>query len=298
MKKTYTIKDLELISGIKAHTIRIWEKRYNLIEPHRTSTNIRYYTDEDIKKLLNVSLAVKNGMKISHVAKLNEDELMTSVLGMEKYQDNFESKRKRLKVAMMEYDGATMNDIINKCFIKYGAVETLDEILGPFINEVGLLWQVSAISVGHEHFASNILRTKMFALLDDITQVPKPGAPSVVLFLPSGELHELSLLYLWYHLKRTGFNTLYLGQDVPLEYVFEASQKFRTNYFISVLTTHPHFEELPFYFDRIKKLFKNGGQKFLLSGWQVSGDDVDFQNNDIQLFKSVGALKESALKLK
>ncbi len=296
MKKTYSIKDLELISGIKAHTIRIWESRYNLIKPQRTTTNIRYYTDEDVKKLLNVSVVIKNGMKISQAAKLTEDELLSSVSGIDRYLDNFESQRKRLKVAMMEYDEASMNNIINSCLIKYGTVETLDGILGPFMNEIGFLWQTNVIGVGHEHFVSNVLKMKMFSLLDHVNAPLLPSAPGVIFFLPSGELHELSLLYLCYHFKRAGYRTLYLGQDVPLEYVAEVSDKFGPQYLVSIFTTQPHFEDLDFYFDRIEDLFNKGEVKFLLTGSQLLDRKAKSKSAGVEVFDCVDDLKSAFLR--
>ncbi len=296
MTKTYSIKDLELITGVKAHTIRIWESRYNLIQPERTPTNIRYYTDEDIKKLLNVSVVIKNGMKISQAAKLTNEELLSSVSSVERYQDNFEGQRKKLKVAMMEYDEVSMNNIINSCMIRYGTLETLDGILGPFINEIGLLWQTNAIGVGHEHFVSNVLKVKMISLLDNINTPPLAAAPSVIFFLPSGELHELSLIYLYYHCKRAGFRTLYLGQDVPLEFVFQAADIFKPQYLVSIFTTQPHFEDLGYYFDRIEELFDTRKIHFLLTGLQLINAEKINKSAGIELFGGVGDLKDAFLR--
>ncbi len=296
MKKTYSIKDLELISGIKAHTIRMWESRYQLIEPQRTPTNIRFYTDEDIKKLLNISAVLNNGMKISQAARLSEDELLSSVSDLEKLHNNYDAHSRRLKVAMMEYDEALMNNIINNCLIKYGTPETLDKILGPFIRQVGLLWQINAISVGHEHFVSNVLRAKLFSLLDHIGSTGNASTPGVILFLPANELHELSLLYLYYHFKRAGYRTLYLGQDVPLEYLREAADVFKPKYLVSVLTTQPHFEDVGFYFERINELFDLDKMTFLLTGIQLADKEIEVQNSGIELFEGVNELKTSFLR--
>lgn len=296
MKKSYSIKDIELITGIKAHTIRIWESRYNLIKPQRTDTNIRLYTDEDIKKLLNISVVLQNGMKISHAAKLSDSELLSSVSVIDTYQGSFEGQRKALKVAMMGYDEFSMNNIINSCMIKHGTQETLDELLGPFINEIGLLWQTNAIGVGHEHFVSNVLRMKMFSLLDHISTPHSPTKPGVIFFLPSGELHELGLLYLCYNFKKAGFKTMYLGQDVPLDYVFEASEIFNPEYLVSIFTTQPHFEDLDYYFGRIAELFGSRKMEFLLTGFQLSKLRKKVETPSVQAFESVGDLKNEFLR--
>lgn len=296
MKKNYSIKDLELISGIKAHTIRIWESRYDLIKPQRTKTNIRYYRDSDIIKLLNVAVVIKNGMKVSQVAKLSEEELVSFVSSAYSYQDGFEDQVKRLTLAMLEYDELSMNTIINSCIMKYGMLKTLDDILGPFINEVGWLWQTKAIGVGHEHFASNVLRMRLFSLIENLQNPVLALAPRVILFLPSGEFHELSLLYLNYHFKLAGFKVLYLGQDMPLEYVSEVAEKFNPQYLVSIFSMQPHFEDLDYYFERIKELFDLRKVKFYLSGYQLLNFEKSIKTTGIEVFKTIGDLRTSFLR--
>ena len=152
MNSNYSIKDLEQLSGIKAHTIRIWEQRYEVIKPRRTETNIRYYEDADLRKLLNVSFLVHEGVKISKVSKLSEDELHEMVQEKSCAQGNFALEINALKMAMFEYNQSAFDIAFNECILKYGTEKTFTEVLGEFIGQLGVLWQTNTISVTNEHF--------------------------------------------------------------------------------------------------------------------------------------------------
>lgn len=276
MQTKYSIKDLENLSGIKAHTIRAWESRYSLIEPCRTDTNIRYYLDEHLKKILNIAVLVKSGMRISNVAKMSTEDLRASVIDAGRYEGNFDSQINALKIAMLEYDEYLFDSIFNKCLIQFGTEDTLTDILGPFITQIGVLWQAGAINVSNEHFISNLMKQKLFSIIDQII-IPQPSEEqlSYVLYLPSEELHELSLLYLYYYLKKSGHRVIYLGQSVPIEYLKEVSDKTKIDRFISVFTSRPHFEEMDFYFERLGEMFNDERYQFFISGLQ-------FENYDLQ----------------
>lgn len=251
MDSKYSIKDLEKLSGIKAHTLRAWEQRYGLIVPKRTETNIRYYIDEHLKKILNIAVLVKSGMRISKVAELNDQELRAAVIDAGRYQGNYESQINAFKIAMLEYDEYLFDSIFSKCLIQFGTEETLTRILGSFIQQIGLLWQAGAINVSNEHFISNLVKQKLFSIIDQ-TIIPQKSdkRKSFVLYLPADELHELGLLYLYYYLKKSGHRVVYLGQSVPMEYLKEVSEKTQVDQFISVFTTSPHFEEIDIYFQK------------------------------------------------
>ncbi len=277
MESKYSIKDLEQLSGIKAHTLRAWEQRYNLIEPLRTETNIRYYVDEHLKNVLNVAVLVKSGMRISKVAELSPEELRTAVIDAGRYQGNYDSQINALKISMMEFDEYLFESIFNKCLIQFGTEETLTRIVGAFIQQVGLLWQAGAINISNEHFISNLIKQKLFSIIDQ-TMLPNPKqGKSYVLYLPADELHELGLLYLYYFLKKQGHRVIYLGQSVPMEYVKEVSERTHIDQFISIFTTRPHFEEFDVYFDRMGEMFDPQNYKFFITGLQVSryqGDKI------------------------
>lgn len=271
METKYSIKDLEHLSGIKAHTIRAWESRYKLISPKRTETNIRYYVDHDLKKILNIAVLVKGGMRISAVAEMRDAQIRSAVIDAGRYQGNYDSQINALKIAMLEYDEYLFDSVFNKCLIQFGPEETLTHILGSFIQQVGVLWQSGAINVSNEHFISNLVKQKLFSLIDQTTiPQPNPGRKSLVLYLPAGELHELGLLYLYYHLKKKGHRVIYLGQSVPMAYLKEVSDKTKIDQFVSIFTSRPQFEEMDVYFDQVGEMFDPENYRFFITGLQFS----------------------------
>tara|TARA_R110002050_G_scaffold18770_2_gene54498 strand:+ start:446 stop:1339 length:894 start_codon:yes stop_codon:yes gene_type:complete len=292
MNTKYSIKDLEKLSGIKAHTLRAWEQRYNLIEPHRTDTNIRYYIDDHLKKILNIAVLVKSGMRISKVADLSPEEIRSAVIDAGRYQGNYESQINAFKIAMIDYDEYLFDSVFNKCLIQFGTDETLTKILGEFIRQIGLLWQAGAINVSNEHFISSLVKQKLFAIIDQ-TMLPqtKDKTKSYVLYLPADELHELGLLYLYYYLKKIGHRVIYLGQSVPIEYLKEVSEKTEVDQFVSIFTTTPHFEEIDQYFEKIAEMFDQDNYRFFLTGIQFGNYQSDNLPEQIELAANIEHLK-------
>ena len=296
MDSKYSIKDLEKLSGIKAHTLRAWEQRYDLIEPLRTDTNIRFYVDDHLKKILNIAVLVKSGMRISKVANMTTEEIKAAVIDAGRYQGNYESQINAFKIAMLDYDEYLFDSVFNKCLIQFGTDETLTKILGKFIQEVGLLWQAGAISVSNEHFISGLVKQKLFSIIDQ-TILPQPSNErgSFVLYLPAEELHELGLLYLYYYLKKSGHRVIYLGQSVPITYLKEVSDKTRVDRFISVFTTQPHFEEIDVYFQRLGDLFDQDNYRFFVTGLQFSQYDSDKIPSHVNVAPDIESLKKTYL---
>lgn len=291
MKRKYSIKELEHLSGIKAHTIRAWESRYELISPQRTETNIRYYTDDDLKRLLNVAVLVQGGARISKVAEMTDDEMREAVVNSGNYESNFTSYINALKAAMLDYDDHAFDIVVSRCIIKYGAEKALLQIVGAFIKEVGLLWQVGAIRVSHEHFASNLLRMKLFSLVDQaVRDKPDKNRGGYILYLPSNELHELSLLYLYYVLVSNGYRAVYLGQDIPMSYLLEVSERTDITNFVSIFTTSPHVTQVSDYLQQVGEVFPKGQCRFFFTGRQLNIGEVNVQNSDIECFKSFSLL--------
>lgn len=241
----YSIKELENLSGIKAHTIRMWEKRYNLIEPHRTTTNIRYYTDQDLKKILNVAVLNRNGIKISNIAKLNEVELKDEIMRLSSKSDSKTNVIDSMIVAMIDLDEIKFTGIIGKWVAKNGFKKTMTEILYPFLNKIGVMWQAGDINPAQEHFVSNLIRQKLITAIDGFSHVYNPKANRFLLFLPEGEWHELGLLFALYLLKEAGHEVVYLGQSVPFSDVLAtgASKQF-DHILVSCTTSHPEFDFL------------------------------------------------------
>ncbi len=211
----YSIKDLEKLSGIKAHTIRIWEKRYNIVQPSRTSTNIRYYCDDDLKKLLNISILSRHGFKISKLANLSPQELNEKVIYLLHESGTYHNQIEHLITAMIDLDEKKFEKILSDSILNIGFEETVINIIYPFFKKIGILWQTGAIKAGQEHFVSNLLRQKLIVAIDGQMMNEKEGAKTFIVFLPEGEYHELGLLFYTYLIKKKGHKVIYLGQTVP-----------------------------------------------------------------------------------
>lgn len=211
----YSIKELEKLSGIKAHTIRIWEKRYNLIDPHRTNTNIRYYTDNDLKKILNVAVLNRQGIKISNIARLNDLELKEEIIRATRSTNSHETIVDSLVISMIDLDEYKLEAIIDKSIVKIGFRSTVIDVLYPFLDKVGVLWQSGDVNPAQEHFVANLIRQKIIAATDNLPSTFNPKAKRFLLLLPEGEWHELGLLFAQYLLKEANHGVIYLGQSVP-----------------------------------------------------------------------------------
>lgn len=213
----YSIKDLEKISGIKAHTIRIWERRYGIINPQRTSTNIRYYDDEDLKRILNVSILNQNGFKISKIADMSEGQLRERVIDLCLDTRNLDVQIESLLVAMLELDEAKFDNVLVNTIIKLGFEATVESVLFPFLDRIGILWQAGTINPAQEHFISNLIRQKLIVAIDNEMQnfIPKSDK-SILFFLPENEMHEMGLLFYSLIARKEGYNVIYLGASVPI----------------------------------------------------------------------------------
>jgi DNA-binding transcriptional MerR regulator len=212
----YSIKELEKLSGIKAHTIRIWEKRHKIIAPARTTTNIRFYSDDDLKKLINVSLLNNNGIKISRIADMSLDEMNRKVLEMSELHNDAAVHIDQLVLAMIGLEEELFEKNVNTVILRYGFEKTVSDIIYPFLEKIGILWQTQNITPAHEHFISNLIRQKIIVAIDGLT-LPAKGSRKALLYLPEGEMHELGLLFYNFLARKAGYRTYYLGQNVPHE---------------------------------------------------------------------------------
>lgn len=236
-KTMYSIKDLERLTGIKAHTIRMWEKRYGIISPNRTDTNIRKYTDCEVKKLLNIAVLNKHGIKISKLAQLSDKELREDVVSLNEGFNISSVQIEYLVISMIDLDEAKFETVLNRSIIKNGFEETVQSLLFPFFDRVGLLWQTGAITPAHEHFVSNLIRQKLFVAIDRIVPDYKNTAPTFVFFLHEKELHEIGLLFFNYVAKKWGVRTIYLGQIVPLQDLKMVYKKVNPDYLLTIFTS-------------------------------------------------------------
>jgi methanogenic corrinoid protein MtbC1 len=211
----FTIKDLENLSGIKAHTIRMWEQRYNFLKPRRTDTNIRFYSNEELKTLLNIALLNKYGVKLCHIDRMDPTEICEKVLSLKDAQAVQERVVNDLVRQMIDMETDTFEATLNKYIQANDIEKAVREIVFPFLEKIGILWQTGHIMPAQEHFVSNIIRQKLIVAIDSVVPSSKSDR-KVVLFLPEGEHHELGLLFLYYLLKRRGIRVIYLGANVPM----------------------------------------------------------------------------------
>ena len=266
MGSTYSIKDLEHLTGIKPHTLRIWEQRYNIVIPKRTETNIRFYTDDDLKRLLNVAVLIQKGWRISKVADLSRSELNKQVLDLALNDGHYPSQIARLLQATIDLDEPTFTAILDACIHEMGEDETFTKIVGGFIHQVGVLWQTDAIGVAHEHFASNLIKQKLYSALDRLpARVATAENPGYLVFLADQEMHELGLLYVHYILKAQGQSVVYLGQSVPLIFLkplLEDAGRWKA--IISIWTTHPDNDNRDAYWTQLQEMI--GETPFWVTG--------------------------------
>ena len=212
---SFTIKDLENISGIKAHTLRIWEQRYKFLKPSRTFTNIRYYSNEELKTILNIALLNKYGYKISHIDKMSADGLREKVLALEEMEAKEERIVNELVYHMIEMDTESFEESLSNQIINNGIEQTITNIIFQFMEKIGILWLTNHINPAQEHLVTNIIRQKLTVGIDNITPLVSANK-TILLFLPETEYHELGLLFMYYLLKKRGVNVIYLGCNVPL----------------------------------------------------------------------------------
>jgi MerR family transcriptional regulator, light-induced transcriptional regulator len=220
----FTIKDLENLSGIKAHTIRIWEQRYTFLNPQRTDTNIRYYNNTELKMLLNVALLNKYGFKISHIDKMKPEEIQDKILSLSQVQAQQERIINELIHCMVDLDMESFEQTIDDFILARGIEKTIVQIIFPFLEKIGILWMTNHINPAQEHLVTNIIRQKLIVGIEGVRS-HLPSSKSLLLFLPEGEFHELGLLFAYYLLKSRGVQVLYLGANVPakdLEFVVKA----------------------------------------------------------------------------
>ncbi|WP_233897884.1 MerR family transcriptional regulator [Tenacibaculum piscium] len=287
IKNTFTIKDLENISGIKAHTIRIWEKRYNLLSPERTDTNIRYYSSKNLLKLLNVVLLNKNNYKISKIAAMSNQEILIASRELALKTASNDQAMNSLKLAMFQFDKELFNNTYNQLLDKKTFREIFKDVFVPFLNHIGLLWQTDTLLPAHEHFISNLITQKIQISTERLPYNILNSKVLYVLFLPEHEIHELGLMYLNYELVLRGYKTIYLGQSLPLNnlnYFFESDTEIR---FVTSLTVQPYDDKITDYFKEIEAILKDTKHQLIAIGAKTASvKEIDFEAN-ISLYPSI-----------
>lgn len=255
MKGQYSIRDLERLSGIKAHTLRIWEKRYGIIEPARSDTNIRYYDDEELKKVLNIAILNNYGIKISKIVGLTAKELHDKVVEISTEDISESVQVESLVVAMVEMDEARFERILTNCTIRLGFEETMMKVIYPFFKKVGVLWQTGAINPAQEHFISNLIRQKLIVAIDSQGLMTKENSKRFLLFLPEGELHEIGLLFYNYLIQKAGHKVIYLGQSVPIKDVVAVDAVNPAHYIMTSVLSLPVIDDVNALLSRLLEAF-------------------------------------------
>lgn len=286
VKSVFTIKDLEHLSGIKAHTIRIWERRYNILQPSRTQTNIRYYNSENLQKLLNVVLLVKYGIKLPRLAAMSLGEIEALVLETrsEKYDKNHVAHQ--FKVAMVSFDQQLFVETYETLLKGRSFRQVFSDYFMPLLDDIGVLWQTRTITPAHEHFISALIRSKIIAHSDPLRANPREDAPVYVLFLPIGEIHELGLLYLNYELLCSGLRTIYLGENMPVESLCHFKSAFSAITFVTYATVAPPKSEFSNYLANFQQSILQADDRFWVLGAQVH-DQPAQEDKRIRFFNSI-----------
>jgi DNA-binding transcriptional MerR regulator len=231
----YSIHDLDKLSGIKAHTIRVWERRFKIVSPQRTGTNRRRYDDNDLRRIINISILRRNGFKISEIARFSSTEIEQKVSFLSKEVFSSDTQIDSLVVLMVEKNEKGVNDLLIRSMMNRGMEETMTSVVLPFLNRIGIMWQTGSVDIGSEHFISNILRQKLIASIDALTPELKAGKKKVILFLPENEWHEIGLLFFYYLVKKMGYESLYLGQSMPLFSVVNVNSNFKADIIVTGL---------------------------------------------------------------
>ncbi len=248
VKKSFGIRDLENLSGIKAHTIRIWEKRYGLLNPERTETNIRTYSLQSLQKLLNVTLLYNNGYKISKIADIPEDQINQRVREIVAQNSVKSHAINAFKLAMINFDQSLFQKTYSGLLAEKSFREIFWEVFMPLLHELGLLWQSDTIGPAHEHFITHLIKQKIYTSTEKLQALEPSREDKVfVLYLPENEIHEIGLLFVYYELVLRGYKTIFLGQTIPLESLVDLKKYYEELLFLSYFTVTPTKENLDKY---------------------------------------------------
>lgn len=273
MQEEYTIKDLERLTGIKAHTLRIWERRYALLKPGRTSTNRRRYDATELKRIINVSILNRSGIKISAIAALSDSEIESKVHDLLSGTSNADTEIGALIVAMLDTDADTIEEIFHKSVMVRGFENSFTELVFPFLTRVGVMWQTGTVDPGYEHFVSAFFRSKLIAALELLSPPDSGSKGKVLLFLPENEWHELPLLFYGYIARHVGYKTLYLGQATPLDSAVIIAERWNPDLVVTGLVTTFTGIDCCEFAGRIKSAFKD--RRLLISGLLTNISDEE-----------------------
>ncbi len=273
----YSIRDLEQLSGIKAHTLRIWEQRYDIIAPQRTDTNIRYYDDRDLKLVLNISLLKEHGYKISEIARMEAQAMHAEVVAISDRKLNYPDQIHALTISMIDLDEERFEKVVSTNILQFGFENSMIHIIYPFLSRIGTLWITGSIGPAQEHFISNLIRQKIIVAIDGQVVKPTPESKTYLLFLPEGELHEMGLLFANYIVRARNNQAIYLGQSLPFNEIEFAYKVHEPDYIFVAITSVPSNNDVQPYVDKLAAHFPE--TTILVTGYQVVGQDIQAADN-------------------
>lgn len=293
VKSVFSIKDLENLSGIKAHTIRIWEKRYNVLQPMRTDTNIRLYDLASLQKLLNITLLHDYGYKISKIASYSEDKIPSLVREIISSKNAKSHAISAFKMSMMNYDEELFLNTYNWLIAEKSFKEVFHEVFIPLLEELGLLWQTDTITPAHEHFISYLIKQKLLTNTEKLQGFKRTKVDTVfVLSLPLNEIHELGLMYLNYEILLHGYKTIYLGESMPIDNLKDLKKHFHSIVFVSYLTVQPERDAVNDYVDKMAEELLDENTKLWYLGRLAELIEREEKSENIAVFGSINELVE------
>ncbi|MCG9971040.1 MerR family transcriptional regulator [Christiangramia crocea] len=292
IKQNFSIKDLEHLSGIKAHTIRIWEKRYNILQPERTDTNIRTYDGENLQKLLNIAFLNSHGYKISRISRMKEDEINSLVQRISASASEESRSRNAFKLAMMNFNERLFQETYNKLREKKTFRDVFHDVFLPLLNDIGMLWQTDTIKPIHEHYITELIKQKIYLNIAELkftSPLNGEGDQKIyVLFLPDNEIHDIGILYLNYELLAAGRNAIYLGPSLPLENIDYLMDKHDNLAFISYLTVSPTKTNIHEFIEKFQnQVCKKKVMDLLLFGQRTKEIESEDLSENIRVFSSI-----------
>lgn len=283
----YSINDIEKLTGIKAHTLRVWEQRYGVVKPQRTASKIRFYTDEDLRKVMNIALLNRNGIKISKIAKMTPEEIREQMSTFTTMNSEIASQLDALSLSVVEMDEYKFNKIIQVHIDQNGFEQTLTDIIFPLIEKLNVLWLTGSISPVQEVFMTNLVKQKILSAIDKESSKLPRFDKKFLLFLPQGERQELSLLYMHFLVKSRGFHSIFLSDEVSISDLTDAYKIFKPDFLFSIVTETMTDGTLPKFITTIRENFPSS--EFLLTGYQPVAQGIQSEKK-LTIFRS---LKES-----
>lgn len=292
VKTQFNIKDLENLSGVKAHTIRIWEKRYNLLEPNRTDTNIRKYDLESLKKLLNVTYLYNEGFKISKIARLTDQEIQ-HIIEDQSSENKYEYAMNAFKKSMFDFDYDLFSKTENKLNRDLSLREIFLNVYLPLLMEVGTLWQTGTLDPAHERFISELIKQRIIVAItkQQANQVVDKNKPVFALFLPYQEIHEIGLLYAHYEILAAGYPTIYLGNNIPLSSLKHILKHYDDVNFVTYMTVQPETQSIDEYLKEYKQtICVEKDYPLWVMGWKTREIDSNLVASNIKIIGTIEQL--------